>query len=120
MLNIKYPIRAAKAACPGAFLARDNGKPTTKTISICVNITQPPDSITDQNLNQNVCCSAKPPMMVGFLNNVANPKTIPKKANIKTGTIIALPNRLIAFIFEYLPLPLIMITNICLSLLLFI
>ena len=48
------------------LLAKDNGKPTTNTISIWLNMTQPPDSITDQNLNQNVCWSAKPPIIVGF------------------------------------------------------
>lgn len=37
------------------LLAKESGKPTTNTTSICVKITQPPDSITDQNLNQNVC-----------------------------------------------------------------
>ena len=37
------------------LLANERGNPTTNTTSICVKITQPPDSITDQNLNQNVC-----------------------------------------------------------------
>src|SRR5699024_192746 len=70
----------------------------TKASSMWSKIVQPPLSMIDQMLCHIVPSTAISPMIFGFLNKVASPTIIPKKANNSTGTIMALPNRLTAFI----------------------